>query len=180
MNGLLMMDPTKRLTGLEAMTHPYFDDIRFKDSEFFKITEGDQVRTNDATRPIQSSQGPIDKIDKHTFEEKRNSNMRAGVTAYSGFDSSSIKDIPLKRKQKKDKTKKINAAYGKRTLYDDRNGSLVYINEKTHTFGKPKYSNGSIKSKEILNIYGNGDLGNTQYTSRNDEANISNTFLKSK
>lgn len=161
MNGLLKMDPKDRLVGIKALTHPYFDDIRFKDSEFLKITEGedlDEISNRDASRPIQSSHGAVTKPVIPAFEEKnRVVNSRAGITAYSGFDSS-MKDLPIKRRSKKagSKTKKINSIYGK------------------------KYSNGTIRSKDILNIYGNGEMSNTQYTSRNDEASASNTFMKAK
>lgn len=191
MNGLLRMDPSKRLVGIKALTHPYFDEIRFKDDEFYKITEGedlDSVRNNEVTRPIQSSQGPADLAKKPVFEEKnKNINLRGGATAYSGFDSSMLRDIPPKRKKDmasylKDKSssKKLDSIYGKRSLYDFKNVSVTQFSEKSNSFGKPKFSNGTIRNKDILNIYGNGDMSNTQYTSRNDEANVSNTFLKSK
>lgn len=104
MNGLLRMNPKDRLIGLKALMHPYFDDIRFKDAEFYKIAdknELDLLQNKEVTRPIQSSQGPADNIVGPALEEKhRNMNSRAGTTAYSGFDSS-MKDIPLKRKSKK-------------------------------------------------------------------------------
>lgn len=101
MNGLLKMDPNERLIGIKALTHPYFDEIRFKDEEFFKLTEGDEYRITEVTRPIQSSQGTINKIDKHDFEEKNiNRNLRAGVTVYSGFSNSSVKHIPPRNDQK--------------------------------------------------------------------------------
>lgn len=195
MNGLLNMNPADRLYGIKALMHPYFDDLRFKDNEFYKITEGenlDNLKPTDATRPIQSSQGPTEEVYKHTFEDKsKNFNFRAGVTAYSGFDSSSMKDIPMKRKPKKDsmKSKKMEAIYG-RSLYDTKNASVTQFSDKSHTFGKPKYSNGSIKTKEVINVYGNSDMANTQYTSRNDEVNsqnsgsllfnLSNTFQNTK
>lgn len=183
MNGLLHMNPSERLKGIKALTHPYFDEIRFKDDEFYKITEGEDledISNREATRPIQSSQGPADKITGPTFEERhKNLHSRAGVTAYSGFDNSTIKDMPPKRKSKKiNKTKKMDLIYGKKTLYDFKNVSVTQFNDKAHSFGKHKYSNGTIRNKDVLNIYGNGDMANTQYTSRNDEANISNTFLK--
>jgi hypothetical protein len=60
------------------------------------------------------------------------------------------------------------------------NVSVAQFTEKASSFGRHKYSNGAVRSKEILNIYGNGEMANTQYTSRNDEANISNTFMKAK
>ena len=98
MNGLLKMDPSQRLKGVAALNHPYFDDIRFKDGDFNKITEGEDNRIIDSTRPIQSSQGTICKSEKQNFEDKNrnNYNLRGGVTAYSGFDNS-IKDMPPKK-----------------------------------------------------------------------------------
>ncbi len=104
MNGLLRMNPHDRLTGIKALTHPYFDEIRFNDSEFNKLTEGEDYRVTEVTRPIQSSQGTIHKIDRHDFEEKTiNDNLRGGVTVYSGFGNSSVKHIPPKKEYKKDK-----------------------------------------------------------------------------
>ena len=99
MNCCLRMNPKDRLTGIKVLTHPYFDDVRFKDDEFYKITEGDdlsEIENREVTRPIQSSKGPIDKLPRPSFNERhRNANSRAGVTAYSGFDSST-KDFPFK------------------------------------------------------------------------------------
>lgn len=120
MDGLLKMDPSNRITGIAALNHPYFDDIRFKDDEYFKITEGDANKHIDTTRPIQSSQGILSKIEKQALEDKnRNNILRGGITAYSGFDNSSINDIPPKRNPKNwIKTKKTNQIYEKRTLYD--------------------------------------------------------------
>jgi len=37
MNGLLNMDPSKRLTAYEALMHPFFDDIR--EPNFEKLIE---------------------------------------------------------------------------------------------------------------------------------------------
>lgn len=34
MNGLLKMNPKDRISGLEALTHPYFDELREADPEF--------------------------------------------------------------------------------------------------------------------------------------------------
>jgi hypothetical protein len=182
MNGLLRMDPKERLTGIKALTHSYFDDIRFKDEEFFKIAQGDlnDISNRDVTRPIQSSQGYVAKVIVPVFDEKhRQLNSRAGITAYSGFEGS-MKEFSIKAKNKKSsKSKKMDALYGKKSLYDIKNVSVAQFTEKG-SFGKHKYSNGTIRNRDILNIYGNGEMANTQYTSRNDEANISNTFLKSK
>jgi serine/threonine protein kinase len=104
MNGLLRMSPKDRISGLKALTHPYFDEIRFKDAEFYKIIDKKELeflQNKEVTRPIQSSQGPVDNFGGTAFEERhRNMNSRAGTTAYSGFDNS-IKDIPMKRKSKK-------------------------------------------------------------------------------
>jgi serine/threonine protein kinase len=122
MNGLLRMNPKERLVGIKALTHPYFDDIRFKDEEFFKIADPNdliEISNREVTRPIQSSQGYPNKINAPVLEDKnRNLNSRAGTTAYSGFDSS-MKDIAIKRKNKKgSKSKKMDLIYGKKTLYD--------------------------------------------------------------
>jgi len=68
LEGMLNMDPSERMTALEALTHSYFDDLRKNDEDFLKIIE-DSQSCNDilpsssvqATRPIQSSQGPTNK-----------------------------------------------------------------------------------------------------------------------
>lgn len=65
-------------------------------------------------------------------------------------------------------------------MYEFKNVTVAQFNEKSHSFGKPKYSNGFLRNKEILSIYGNGEMTNTQYTSRNEEASASNTFIKTK
>ena len=39
MNGLLKMDPSDRLTALEALAHPYFDALRETDQELKANTE---------------------------------------------------------------------------------------------------------------------------------------------
>ena len=49
MNGLLRIDPAQRLTGLEALAHPYFDGIR--DPEVERLVQGV------VARPIVSSHG---------------------------------------------------------------------------------------------------------------------------
>ena len=175
------MDPKDRLTGIKALTHPYFDDVRFKDDEFYKITEGDdlsELENREVTRPIQSSQGLVNKLSRPSFDGRhRNINSRAGVTAYSGFESS-MKEFPFKKKKKKgNKARKLDSIYGKKSLYDIKNVSIAQFTEKSSTFGKQKHSNGTLRNKEFLNIYGNEEMTNTQYTSRNDEANVSSSFI---
>ena len=86
----------------------------------------------------------------------------------------------IRNKEKKSNKNSINSVFGKRTLYDSHNASVAQIYDKSHSFGKPKHSKGFIKNKTKMSIYGNGDMRNTQHSSRNDEEVASATFYKSK
>lgn len=85
-----------------------------------------------------------------------------------------------KKKKKGNKARKLDIIYGKKSLYEIKNVSVAQFTEKSNTFGKHKYSNGTQRNKEFLSIYGNGEMANTQYTSRNDESSINNSFANSK
>ena len=92
MNGLLEMDPHKRLTALEALAHPYFDGIRDEEVNNLiaqkreRTSNGDGRRsTSTSNRADASSHGPRK---KSSMERTSKQKMMSSETATSQKKSS--------------------------------------------------------------------------------------------
>lgn len=57
MQGMLLMDPNKRFTAIECLTHSYFDDLRLNDIDFLRMINDEQP--TEITEPTQLIVRPI-------------------------------------------------------------------------------------------------------------------------
>lgn len=87
MNGFLEMDPTKRITALEALAHPYFDGIRDEEVNNLIRTYMKRSRGSNSSSRIDSRSKALK---RKSSTEKRNSNSKPKGSPYKNQNTPSI------------------------------------------------------------------------------------------
>ena len=87
MSGFLEMDPTKRLTSLEALAHPYFDGVRDEETSNLIRTYLKRSRGSTSSSRID---GRTRAMKRKSSTEKRNSNTKKHSSPYKNQNTPSI------------------------------------------------------------------------------------------